>query len=469
MKSIVAKKNNKNKKIMSAEKIYKIMQWLPIAVAIVFLLINVIKKNWSSALVIGAMLVVFLAIIKFMQIRKMSLYVQEFVVSIAVPLFVFFISLNSGESYSDDFCMHLAVIALTGLYLEPKFTRVQIVLANILFVLMYILHPEKAEVLSQYIMNMAIFTLAAVIDYLMIKRGRGFIEMSDVRAAEAEELLGSIRDMGAELQNDFAVSSVKIQESTEGLQQGSASITAGAGAVSETCGVALGTVQDVGEQIDRLNEGVKAFEMALADNRKNVEAMNTQVNAVGGIIAESANVFRAMEQQMQGIAGIAKEINDISFKLTILSLNASVEAAQAGEYGAGFEVLATEMRALSESSGQFTEQVSDAVKAMLKNVAKTSERFMESEAAMQQSEETMSELAESFGRLNGQFGILYENIARQTDSVSQMEQIFAGLNGRAADMYNSSMANQEAVDAIAEAMGEFRENVGRIVENTQKV
>ncbi len=461
--------NKNGKKIISTEKIYKIMQWLPIVVAAVFMLINALKGNGTTFLIIAALLVVFLGVIKYVEARKMSLYVKEFVLSVAIPIFVLLISLNSGESYTDDFCMHLAVIALSGLFLEPKFTKVQIVLANVIFVIMYVVHPEKAEELSQYIMNMAIFTLAAFMDYLMIKRGRGFIEMSDERAAESEELLSSIRNMGVDLQCEFAVSSEKIQQSTEGLQEGSEAITAGAGEVSDNCGVAMAKVQDVGEQIDRLNEGVKSFEVTLADNRRNVEAMSMQVKAVGDIIAESASVFRTMEEQMQGIAGIAKQINDISFKLTILSLNASVEAAQAGEYGAGFEVLATEMRALSESSGAFTNQVSDAVKAMMKNVAKTSERFVESEAAMQQSEMTMNELSESFGRLNGQFKMLYENIEHQTDSVNHMEQIFESLNGRAADMYSSSLANQDAVAAIADAMEEYRSSVGRIVENTQKI
>lgn len=468
--SVQRVENQKGRKeIMSHEKIYRIMQWLPIVVAGLFFLINAIKGNGEAVVAIGVILAAFVGVLVFVRVRKISLYVREFVVSMALPVLVFAISLYSGASYSDDFCLHLAVIAITGLYLEPKFTKVQIVFADILLVLMYLIHPEKAESQSQYILCMVVFTLAAVLDYLLIKRGRGFIEKSDDRAAESEHLLASIREMGDVLQRDFEESSALIAESTSEVQEGSATIARGAGEVSDSCNAALLKVQETEGQIECLNEGVKSFEVALTDNKRHMEAMKAQVHSVSEIITESAVVFRNMEEQMQNIAGIAKQINDISFKLTILSLNASVEAAQAGEYGAGFEVLATEMRALSESSGIFTDQVSDSVKEMRKSVAKTSERFSESEAAMQQSEAIMAELAASFGRLNSQFEALYGSIEQQNYSVAEMEQIFEKLNLKAADMHGSSLANREAVDGIAEAMSVYRESVGRLVENTRKI
>ena len=43
-------------------------------------------------------------------------------IAIGMMLLIFIIGLNSGEFLSDDFIMFLAVIALTGLYLEPKYT-----------------------------------------------------------------------------------------------------------------------------------------------------------------------------------------------------------------------------------------------------------------------------------------------------------------------------------------------------------
>ena len=463
------KKEKETKKMLSHEEIYRIMQWLPPVVASVFFLKNLTGGNTTALLTIGICLVVFVGVLIFVKVRNVSLYVKEYVLAIALPILVFVISLNSGASYSDDFPMFLAVIGLTGLYLEPQFTKIQIILIDILFIAMYKLHPEKAGSTSQYFLCLVIFTLAAFLFYLVIKRGRAFIEISEERAAESEKLLCSVRAMGVELQRDFDASSARIEVSTQGVQQGSVSITHIADEVSESCGVVHEKVKETEEQIGELNKEVKQFEEALAENRNNVETMNRQVNSVSDIICESGTIFRTMEEQMNEIAGIAQQINDISFRLTILSLNAAVEAAHAGKSGSGFEVLASEMRELSESSTNFSNRVSDVVKELLERVETTSTRISGSETALEKSQKAMSELVGSFEKLNQQFGMLYGNIEQQNKNVNQIDYIFGELNQRVSEMHNSSMTNQNAVESIVRAMEVYRGNVEKIVKNTQTI
>lgn len=461
-------KKKANKK-MSPEMIYNIMQWLPIFVSAVFFIINVSKKNTAAMIVIGICLAIFVTIAVVVKVKNVTFYKKAFIISLTLPTLVFMISLFSGASYSDDFPLFLAVIGLTGMLLEPKYTLAQVILAIIYFVLMYLIHPEKAGELSQFILCFACFVLAASLFYQVIKRGRAFIETSDEKAKEAEALLESIRNMGAELRDDFEASSKKIEQKTAGLQQGSLSIAKGAGLVFDSCGVVQDKLRETGEQIRQLNDEVKQFEAALSVNKSNMESMTEQVDTVSEIITETGTVFRTMEEQMHQIAGIAKQISDISFNLTILSLNASVEAAHAGEYGAGFEVLAGEMRALSESSAGFSEQVSEVVKALLLKVGNASERVSSSEQAFLQSEKTMAELVGSFEKLNEQFSVLYANIEGQTKNVNQIDYIFGDLSNRVSDMHGSSLENRDAVDGIADAMLEFSGNVGKIVENTQSI
>lgn len=465
----MGKKQKDTKKFLSHEAIYKIMQWLPIIVSSLFFVKNLSAGNTAAMLAIGICLAVFISVLVFVKVRKVSLYQREFALAIALPILVFVISLFSGASYSDDFSLFLAVIGMTGLYLEPKFTLIQIGLVDVLLVIMYILHPEKAESLSQYILCVVVFVLAASLFYQVIKRGRAFIAIGEERAEESERLLESIRTMGAELQRDFEASSAKIELSTQGLQEGSVSITHGAGEVAESCRIAHEKIKETEEQIGQLNDGVRQFEDALSENRENMEAMQEQVKSVGDIISESGAVFRAMEARMREISGIAKQISDISFKLTILSLNASVEAARAGEAGSGFEVLASEMRELSESSTNFSGRVSDVVKELSQRVEETSERISGSEAALEQSEKTMTELVGSFERLNRQFGLLYDNIEHQNENVSRIDSIFDNLNERVSDMQGSSLENQNAVEAIVDAMEVYKGNVGKIVENTHAI
>ena len=463
------KQQKKEKQMMTPEKIYKIMQWLPVLVASVFFLINLIKGNTPAIIVIGMCLAVFIGISVVSNKRKLDLYKKEYILAIALPTLVFIISMFSGASYSDDFSLFLAVIAMTGMFLEPRFTRTQMVLSDVFLLIMYLVHPEKSGGLSQYILCTACFTMAAALFYQVIKRGRAFIEINDKRAAESEALLDSVRKMGNDLQNDFDASAEKIDMSTAGLQKGSAAIAQGAGLVSNSCNVALGKIKETQEQIQRLNEEVRTFEDALQENKSNVNAMNSQVNAISETISESSATFRTMEEQMNEIAGIARQINDISFKLTILSLNAAVEAAHAGEAGSGFEVVANEMRALSETSAGFSAQVSDVVKELLQKVEITSQKVADSDKVLQDSEKTMSDLVGSFDKLNEQFGELYTNMESQNRNVEQIDHIFGELNYKAAEMHGNSLTNQDAVEDIVETMTVFSKTVGKIVKNTQDI
>ena len=143
---------------------------------------NVIGKSLGGAIAIGIILVIFTAILLFMKIAKVGLERRQMIVSMCLAFLVFTISLFSGSYYSDDFPLYLAVIGLTGMYLRPKYTVIQMILCDILLILQYIIHPEKAESLAQFIMCTALFTVAAAMFYLTIKRGRGFIKISETRA-----------------------------------------------------------------------------------------------------------------------------------------------------------------------------------------------------------------------------------------------------------------------------------------------
>ena len=459
------KTQEKVKEPISHELIFKIMFWVTMVVTSVFLIKNVISFNLGGIIATAVCLIVFASTHFILKKMNVSDTVREFLISMGLMLIVFIISQFSGASYSDDFPLLLAIIGMTGMYLEPKFTKVQIVLGDVLLVLMYILHPEKAGSLGQYILCAVMFTLAAVLFYLAINRGRSLIEVSRVQTAEAESLVQSIREMGDSIQEDFDNSSRAIEESTIGLRNGSESITEDAEKFSESCLEVHDKIITTEEQISELNAQVKSFEHSLSVNRSNMEAMKRQLRDVSGIIAQSDAVFGSMKEKMNEVAAIAHKLGDISFRTTLLSLNASVEAANEGS--SGFAVVASEMKVLAENSDAFAVQVTEVVNSLLEQVEQTSAQFADSTRAIEESEAKMGELQESFSRLTAQFSCLYDNIDEQNRNISEVDSLFGGLQDKVMEMRDSSEKNQDAVNDIARVMDDYRANVGKIVENTR--
>ena len=472
-------KNKKIKSPISNEAIFKMMLIVTYVVASVYLLKNIIGKNLNGVLAIGGSLLLFAIVAITMRVRKVAVAKQEFIISIGLSIVVFVISINSGAFYSDDFPMFLAVIGMTGLYLEPKFTFVQIFLIDVQFILMYLIHPENAESLGQYITCMAIFTLAAVLFYQTIRRGRAFIEISMERAAEAENLLQSLTAVGEELQNNMEKSSKRVESmraasgrieaSTDELRQGSAGIIHSVKEVEENCEQVHFKIQETEQQISDLNGGVHLFEATLANTNTNMDKMNHQIAFVRDTMKEANAVFSLLQEQMQEITTVTKQLNKISSNTTLLALNASIEAARAGEAGAGFAVVASKVKELSVDSTSCSEQVSDVVLQMQEKVQKTTLQLSESTQALTDSMKLMTELQGDFKKLTNQFDVLYENIEAQNQNVSQVDSIFDELKDKVTEMSAYSEENHSVVDSIAEAMSVYRANVQQVLQDTKEV
>lgn len=464
---------------ISKDKIFKLMLYLPFIVAGLFLLKNIIGGSVQGILVIGISLIILAVVVIVMRKTQMKIENQQFIMSMSLIFLVFVISINSGEYYSDDFPLYLAVIGLTGLYLRPHYTKIQMVLADIMLVIQYIIHPEKADSLSQFIVCIVVFTIAAYMFYLAINRGRAFIQISQSRAAEAEDLLKSLVTIGDELKKNFENSSGRIEnlqvadsrleDNAQELKQGSVSIAQGAGEVAVTCDDMQEKIKVTEEQIGALNDEVKSFELSLADNRRNMEEMSRQMESVKDTMRQTNEVFRIMDHQMQEISSVTGQLNSISSSTTMLALNASIEAARAGQQGAGFAVVASKVQELAVDSNRCSGQVADVVGLMQEQIQKTSRQLADSAQAINDSLAALAGLQTGFDDLTRQFVSLYSNIEAQNSNVTQVDAIFDRLKGKVAEMSSCSEENQSAVEEITKAMDVYKENIRLVIDDTRHV
>jgi iron only hydrogenase large subunit-like protein len=144
-----------------------------------------------------------------------------------------------------------------------------------------------------------------------------------------------------------------------------------------------------GEELERLEEGriQKSEQLAqnvreiaesiakLSDNTQSQTASTEEVLAEIEEIVVDANkmneILTTIEQDMKQYNKLTKEIVDVADQTNILSLNASVEAARAGQHGKGFAVVAEEVRKLAAKSKEASEQsigINEAVQPELKKL-----------------------------------------------------------------------------------------------------
>ena len=157
------------------------------------------------------------------------------------------------------------------------------------------------------------------------------------------------------------------------MAEGSNEVTDAAHQVSAS---AQTLAEGASEQAASLEETSSALEEISSMTKRNAESA-TQAKTLSGQTREAADAgsadMDAMKTAMDAInasatnvAKIVKSIDEIAFQTNILALNAAVEAARAGESGAGFAVVAEEVRALAQRSAtaarQTAEKIDDCVK-----------------------------------------------------------------------------------------------------------
>jgi methyl-accepting chemotaxis protein len=125
------------------------------------------------------------------------------------------------------------------------------------------------------------------------------------------------------------------------------------------------------EAMNKIAEVAQSCNAIAAEASSTTEiALGTVTETIAGMgeiretIHETEKRIKRLGERSQEISGIVELINNIAERTHVLALNASMQAAAAGEAGRGFSVVADEVQRLAENSRQATSQIS----ALVKNI-----------------------------------------------------------------------------------------------------
>jgi len=193
------------------------------------------------------------------------------------------------------------------------------------------------------------------------------------------------------------------------------------------------------------------------------EASNKTREGMGAIKEEMAYIadsIMKLSEHMQRIGEIINSVTDIADQSNLLSVNASIEAAKAGEYGKGFAVVAQEVKSLADQSKEATNQV----RTILNDIQKAaSNAVMATERGTKAVEKGVDLASQSGGTIQS----LAESIAESAQAAAQIssssQQQLAGMDQLVQAMESIKDASLQNVDGARQLEGAIKglEELGR--------
>lgn len=244
----------------------------------------------------------------------------------------------------------------------------------------------------------------------------------------------------------------EISKAVEDVAEGSTSMAASISKINENLLEMSNETKDINASVDEIKNQTVAVQDSSKIMNDKIKSMQDSSHKMDEGISAISKRIETVNTTVDKVSNIVSVIEEISSETNLLSLNASIEAARAGDAGKGFAVVAQEIRVLSDNTNTELENIKQIISSLVEECrycVQASGTIVEDNA--KQKEEIKAVLDE--------FGSLDEQIQKTAEKADEIEELVTAMIELNDDITKSSNSLTDVSAANAAATEEMNANI----------
>ena len=388
---------------------------------------------------------------------------------LCVSMIIYMIIMMTTNPNLANYCIIFYAMFVAILYEDIRAIMIMAVSNLSLIIYFFLKYKEKVFSEADTLQNLPFLTLYILLGVIMFcilgylsKNTYNKLEISMIESEQNKEknekLLEKTRINSIELNNnnnDIKISIEATNESSKQMLEASEQVTNKVvNEVNTVNGIKTQINDGVNEIISVKNSSKEVTELSNLTNDivskgvDKVNILNSKVSNINSNIEKVVKSMNALLDMSNQIGGILNTLNDITEQTNLLSLNASIEAARAGDAGKGFAVVAEEVKTLASSSMEFTKQIDSLLGLFSETIKTVTSEVIEEKEAIQTCDNFSKEVSELF------------NIIRQNSNGILEKSTVVDTKTNTSEIYlNKTLNDMNTVSSDVENTAAFMEEI----------